>query len=329
MHSELSPRLNRRGIAWFVVIAFGLAWLLDLPIALSGEGLASPWAALLMLQNVTPAVAIFVVARWLSPLPSMRRATGLRWGAKGSRWGWYWLFGLFGLSAFNIAAPFIGALFGVFPLDLAHLSGLRAVLAGPIGVSQPQTDASLHTIALVIVATLPLQALLISPLTFGEEWGWRGYLLPQLLPLGQWPALLLSGALWGFWHAPLILMGFDYPQHHLLGVALLTLFGVIVAVVLGWTRLATGSLWPAVFGHAALDANQLAGGIYVLLPAGAQLDTALAGMTGVTGWILPLLFIGFLVLSHRLPVRNPAGLAAATRAADTAIPAGTELAATA
>ncbi len=157
----------------------------------------------------------------------------------------------------------------------------------------------------MIILTLPLQALLICWINFGEEYGWRGYLLPQLLPLGQWPALLLSGAIWGFWHTLLILMGFDYPQHRILGVLLITLFGMIVGVILGWTRLATGSVWPAVLGHAAVDANQVAGGVYVLLPARAQIDTALAGMTGVTGWILPVLFIAFLTVTRRLPVRNP------------------------
>jgi hypothetical protein len=104
-------------------------------------------------------------------------------------------------------------------------------------------------------------------------------------------------------------MGFDYPQHHILGVALITLFGVIVGIVLGWARLATGSVWPAVLGHAAIDANEVVGGVYVLLLANANVDTALAGMTGVTGWILPLLFIGFLALTHRLPVRIPPDLA--------------------
>src|SRR5262249_45214666 len=126
-----------------------------------------------------------------------------------------------------------------------------------------------------------------------------------LLPLGQWPALVITGVVWGLWHGPLILMGFDYPQHHILGILLLTVFCVIIGVILGWTRLATGSVWPAMLGHAAIDANQVAGGVYVLRPAGAQFDTALAGMTGVTGWILPVLFIGFLVLTRRLPVRNP------------------------
>lgn len=322
LRTSIATRLDRRGIGWFLLISFGVAWLLDLPVALSG-GLTSPWALLLIaLQNFTPSIATLLVARWISPLPHLRRATGLRWGAKGSRWGWYWLFGLLGMTALNVAAPFVGALFAVFPLDLAHLSGLQALLSGPLGVSQLQTNASLHTIALVIVVTLPLQALLISPLTFGEEWGWRGYLAPQLLPLGQWPALLISGALWGFWHLPLILMGFDYPQHHLLGVALITLFGMIAGTILGWTRLATGSVWPAVFGHAALDANELIGGVYVLLPAHAQVDSALGGMTGVTGWILPVLFIGFLALTRRLPVRNPPDLAGSSRDIASPVSAG-------
>jgi Type II CAAX prenyl endopeptidase Rce1-like len=131
---------------------------------------------------------------------------------------------------------------------------------------------------------------------------------PRLLPLGQWPALLISGAIWGFWHTPLILTGFDYPQHHILGVVLMTLLGMIFGAILGWSRLATGSMWPAVFAHAAIDENQVAGGIYVLLRANASFDTALAGLTGVTGWILPLLFIAFLAATRRLPGGYPCAL---------------------
>ena len=38
--------------------------------------------------------------------------------------------------------------------------------------------------------------------TFGEEYGWRGYLLPKLLPLGELQASLLVGVIWGVWHFP-------------------------------------------------------------------------------------------------------------------------------
>jgi membrane protease YdiL (CAAX protease family) len=67
---------------------------------------------------------------------------------------------------------------------------------------------------------------------FGEEFGWRGYLLPKLMPLGKGAAYLLMGAIWGLWHLPLILMGFTYPGHPLIGtllfIALLTLFGAVL-----------------------------------------------------------------------------------------------------
>src|SRR5258705_4048652 len=39
----------------------------------------------------------------------------------------------------------------------------------------------------------------------GEELGWRGYLLPQLMR-ARWPfPLLLSGLVWGVWHFPLFI----------------------------------------------------------------------------------------------------------------------------
>ena len=38
-----------------------------------------------------------------------------------------------------------------------------------------------------------------------KELGWRGYLLPKLMPLGEKKALLISGLIWGLWHAPQVL----------------------------------------------------------------------------------------------------------------------------
>jgi uncharacterized protein len=159
-----------------------------------------------------------------------------------------------------------------------------------------------------------LSALVATPVTFGEEWGWRGYLLPGLLPLGQWPALLLSGAIWGLWHAPLVLLGFNYPLHPVPGVFLMIVLGVILGTILGWLRLASGSVVPAVLGHAAIDAS--AGAIFIFGRAGTTYDAAQVGITGWTGWILPLLFIAFLVLTGRLPVHDPNPLAPMQALAD-------------
>ena len=310
MHTLKTKTLDLKGIAWFLAIAFGLAWLIDLPMYLDGRGLNSPWAALIILQNFTPAVATLIVVRWISPLPQIRIATGLRRGVKGTGWGWYYLFALFGIVGFAIAAPFVAALLGMYPLDLANFSGYRAALESLPGGDQLLTLGPILVVVLAGFAFTILYALAITPFTFGEEWGWRGYLLPQLLPLDQrpegvlvgWRGLLISGAIWGFWHAPLSLLGGTYPLHPVLGVLMYVFLGMIFGTILGWMRLATGSIWPAVLGHAAFDAS--AGAVYVFSRAGAPLDSAVVGVTGWTGWILPLLFIAFLVVTHRLPVRN-------------------------
>ena len=294
--------LDLRGIGWFLVLAFAIAWLLELPMLLDGRGLNSPWAMLYSAVNFAPAIATFVVIRWIHPVQGVRKATGLRFGASGSRWGLYWLFGWLGLIGFGVAAPFVGALFGLFPMDLTDFSLYRESLENAPGGEAFLALGSMETVVLVGLLTVPLWTLLLTPFSLGEEWGWRGYLLPKLLPLGQWPALLISGAIWGIWHAPLIVLGANYPGHPVLGIFLMTINCTIVGTILGWTRLATGSIWPAVLGHAGF--NTSVGAAYIFGRAGVEYDQAQVTLAGWTGWILPLLFIVLLVLARRLPVRN-------------------------
>lgn len=86
-----------------------------------------------------------------------------------------------------------------------------------------------------------------------EEIGWRGYFLPRLAVLGERRALLLSGLLHGVWHLPVVLLTSLYlaeGSRWLVIPAFLisaTAFGVFV----GWFRLRTGSVWPAVLAHAS------------------------------------------------------------------------------
>ena len=73
-------------------------------------------------------------------------------------------------------------------------------------------------------------------------------------------------------------------------------------ILFGWTRLATGSIWPAVIAHGALNGS--AGAMFLFAKAGTNFDAIHAGITGWTGWILPGLWILFLVVSGRLPVKG-------------------------
>jgi membrane protease YdiL (CAAX protease family) len=107
-----------------------------------------------------------------------------------------------------------------------------------------------------------LQALLITPLlnalpTFGEEFGWRGYLQPKLLPLGNHKAVLLTGVIWGVWHWPIIMMGYNYGTDYFgapfLGPLAMLWFTLTLSALFGWITIKAGSLWPAVIAHGALN----------------------------------------------------------------------------
>lgn len=295
-------QLDQKGIVSFILLSFGLAWLVASPLWLSGQGLAHPLTPiLLILMMFTPTIATLIVTRWISPpAEGLVVATGLRLG-KGRSWGWYWLFAWVGVLLMGLATPFVGALFGLYQLDLVEFSGFREVLEAAGGAATLE-QLPIQTILFAQLALLPIAPLLNFFPSLGEEWGWRGYLLPRLLPLGQWPALLISGVIWGLWHAPVILLGYNYPNHLAIGWLVMVAMCSVWGILFGWTRLATGSVWPATLAHGALNAT---GGIVVALQAaGSSFDPALVGVTGLTGWILPLLWIAALVVLGRLPVRD-------------------------
>jgi hypothetical protein len=67
-------------------------------------------------------------------------------------------------------------------------------------------------------------------------------------------------------------------------------------VLLGWLRLRSASLWPAVLAHGSLNA---AGGLIVLFAA-SQPDLALAGPLGIAAWIVVAVIVLVLDLSGQL-----------------------------
>lgn len=134
------------------------------------------------------------------------------------------------------------------PPLLIVLSGLLTVLlrVGQLDLEfafmqqmMEQTGAQLPVSTGTLVVIQVVQALILGPLinlifTLGEELGWRGFLLPRLMPLGQWKALIVSGFIWGIWHTPVIAQGHNYPDHPILGILLMTVFCVLLGILFGW-----------------------------------------------------------------------------------------------
>jgi membrane protease YdiL (CAAX protease family) len=107
--------------------------------------------------------------------------------------------------------------------------------------------------SLSLMATLGTLASGLS--AFGEELGWRGYMLTRLIAAGVPRPVLFSGLIWALWHVPLILSGQYAAGARPEVSAMLFVIGVVAdACLAAYVRLRSGSIWPAVMLHAAWNA---------------------------------------------------------------------------
>ena len=114
-----------------------------------------------------------------------------------------------------------------------------------------------HANVVGLVIGLALNALTLNAMfAFGEEYGWRGYLLPKLLPLGEARAAVVLGVIWGLWHAPLLIAGLNYPGvNPWIAIAMFVPTAVLMSLL--FTRLyiaAGGAVLVATLMHGSLNA---------------------------------------------------------------------------
>ncbi|UOE44703.1 CPBP family intramembrane glutamic endopeptidase [Agromyces larvae] len=291
-------------VAVYVVIAFVGAWLVTLPLWTSGEGLGHPLFGLIAgAMMFTPALATLVVVLWVKRPASIPRYLGLSPMRPAGRTWLFIAFGFVFFAALPFLAMLLGDAMGLLRLDLSGLSGVQAAIdaGGSAGL-----DAS--AVVALNLALLPFVTALNCVATFGEEIGWRGWLLPSLRPLGTVWALIVTGVVWGLWHAPLILLGYNYQRTDVLGLASMVAFCVLTGFVIGWLRLRTASVWPAVVAHAAI--NTATAQFLLLADADSLADPAglWGSVLGWPGWILLLVAIVLIVATGQLRKQPQPGL---------------------
>ncbi len=150
-----------------------------------------------------------------------------------------------------------------------------------------------------MLGSLTAGVLVTAVAAFGEEFGWTGYLLPALLPLGRWRAALLYGLAWGLWHAPVIVAGYNYPGHPAAGVATMCAFTTAVALVQTAARLRSGSVLLTSVVHAGINAQGR--GLWPVLVV--DVPPLLGGLTGAVG-VASLALVGAWLLA-RTPDGRP------------------------
>lgn len=107
---------------------------------------------------------------------------------------------------------------------------------------------------LLTLSVVPLMAFN----TFGEEFGWRGYMNQKMEPLlGTTGTVVVGGIIWGLWHAELTVVGHnfgtEYDGYPYLGILAMCISCTFLGMGLMWLAKKTGSIYPSAIMHASIN----------------------------------------------------------------------------
>lgn len=153
----------------------------------------------------------------------------------------------------------------------------------------------LTTVVNALIAGASINALV----AFGEEYGWRNYLVGALRGLKFWPSALFIGFVWGIWHFPIILMGHNYPNEPVWGVPMMVAVCILMGVTELYFVLKTRSMVVAAIMHGTF--NAISGMVIFYVRGGNDLVN---GMPGLSGLIVMALAIACIALYDRYISRD-------------------------
>lgn len=282
------PSGPRGGLILFLVLTFGWSWAIGAVIwqtgALQRPALFQGLAFLYMFGPTIGALA----AVWRYDRGRRIAALGLRprfnlWLV----WAWAIPLALIAMATLiDIAGPQVG---------LAAPAEKLAEIMRAQGADPAEIPVSLNVLVIVQILTILFVAPAINTVgTLTEELGWRGWLWDRWRRVGFWKCNLAIGALWGVWHAPLIVQGYNYPGMPVLGPVFMTAFCVLIAPLIGLVRERGGSLWHAGLFHGTI--NAVTGAAMIFFTTGPAFPwQGLLGIggaaAGLAGWALVWLYL--------------------------------------
>ena len=230
----MSSSLDVQRIRLFLLVTFGAAWLIMIGGRVSGLLPTAPQGAghlaVLLAVLYTPLLARYICLR--------------NEGASSGLGGRVWpiphkpaLLAILGVPALFALMYAVSGVLGEgspqwgIPVLMQQLPS-----ADELGLDQPLPAGFFLIVGFIF--SIVLGPTLYALAWFGNELGWRDYLLPHLMPLGRARAYALGGALWGVWLSPIVWLGYVTPNQRVMSVGLLLLTAILLTFVLGelWRR---------------------------------------------------------------------------------------------
>ena len=241
-------------IVLYVVITFVLTWaywfLISYPLAQNtSEGIASSQ----MLQlSIAPAMLFPALGVVLTRLITREGFKNVHIAPVVFKKTWkYWLLGWLGPAVLIMVGAAL--YFLVNPQDFSIEQGILAKQLEAAGGGVLSSDMLQMIIVVQLLVGTFLAPLLNIFTAFGEEWGWRGYLLPHMLQhFKVLPTLLICGVIWGLWHAPVTILGHNYGLGYwgypVTGILAMCVFCTVMGGLFKLSYPSFGKLYSCRFG---------------------------------------------------------------------------------
>ncbi len=164
-------------------------------------------------------------------------------------WGW-------GKWRYQLLSYFLPVLLSLLVYGLVWISGIGELLISQferIGNKKFFSAESGVSFIPILLISMSLGFLKAFTTAFGEEIGWRGFLVKEFSNLTSYTnASWIIGIIWAVWHIPGILfVGYNAGTSPYFAVPCFTVMIVSLTFIMNWIRLRSGSLWTGAIFHAS------------------------------------------------------------------------------
>jgi membrane protease YdiL (CAAX protease family) len=279
-------QLSNRPLLVYFLISFSIVWASAGIISFSGIDYGSLSSTLIVafICMPAPAFAAFIVQKYFRN-ESLRNleityihadkqalAMNLLWISLFIAFFFFWIF----LGGNLLHWDLMGN------VDLSYsgmIDKLEEMSEYTIDLSDKSIPQPILVIGIVLIVGFISGCTINLLFTLGEEIGWRGFLYKQWLHLDFNVRVILTGIIWGLWHAPLILLGHNYDHYPVIGIGMMVLFCISLSYPMEWIRQQSKSvLGPAIF-HGSI--NAVAGLSIIFCKDGNELIGSIPGLAGV------------------------------------------------
>jgi len=281
----MPSEVDRRKLAEFLALTFGISWTSATVMYLAGIEYGTLTNTILLVALFMWAPAVSAIAVRLYHDEPVRATCGLTVGRP------QWL-----VVAWLAPLAFVALTIAVaLTIPGVSFSTDYSAFLADFGLTDEQIEenlAALESLPVPLVVLFVVQGIIAGATVnavaaLGEELGWRGFLLSELSPLGFWKLSVITGFIWGVWHAPIVVQGHNFPEAPFAGIAVMTVWTITVSPVFTYLTVRADSVLAATFFHGTF--NAVAGLTIIYLVGGGNLLILPVGVAGIGAAVVAIL----------------------------------------